>query len=395
VTNEIEHYASLLAESDSLIQVKKFDAAIARAGQAASMQPDDPRAFCLWSRALIGQDNYFDAAQKAQEAIRLDPNSAAGFRLKSLALMKQARRGPRGERTTLGQQSVEASREVVRLAPYDPNGYVGLAQALPLIGAFDEASAAAQEAIRLAPNSSAVWVAASLVALEAKNWDACITACRQALALDPNNYAALNNLGVALRASGKKRQGADALAQAVRVAPDSTTARRNLSSSGLYFARIVILIVLIPIGLIAHVGLSLYLIFAIGSNILIWKYPKVVLQLERWAAPIALRVAKAPREPSRIKNVGNSEDRSFDLDATQMSDQMWSSHNRHARFRNLILLMVAVTAWLLAAIFLFAVFMPSQSDKGSLGTTSAVFFAVAVVLTMAIIRRNRQKVKGR
>ena len=380
---------------DSLVQVKKFDEAIARARQAASLQPEDPRAFCTWARALSGQDNYSEAAEKAQEAIRLDPNGAAGFRVKSLALMKQARHGPRGERATVGQLAVEASREVVRLAPRDPNGFVGLAQALPLIGAFDEASATAQEAIRLAPNSPVVWVAAGLVALESKNWEACITASRRALALDPNNYAALNNLGVALRASGKKRQGADALAQAVRVAPDLTTARKNLSSSGLYFARIVILIVLIPIGLIAHVGLSLYLIFAIASNVLIWKYPKVVLRLERWAAPIALRVAKPPREHSRIKNEGNSENRSFESDVTQMSDQMWSSHNRHVRLRNLLLLMVTITAWLLAALFLFAVFMRGQSDKGSLGTTSFIFVAIATFLTSVIIRRTQQNDQGR
>ena len=54
---------------------------------------------------------------------------------------------------------VISAQEAVRLAPWDPNGYIGLAQALPLTGALHEAGEAIQEAIRLAPNSATTWAA--------------------------------------------------------------------------------------------------------------------------------------------------------------------------------------------------------------------------------------------
>ena len=287
-----ERVASLLAEADALIGVKRYGDAAERARAAISLAPQDPRPFCELSRARYGEGEYAEAAVMADEAIRVAPEYRRGFLLRSMALRSVAGQSSGGHRAALGHEAVTSAQEAVRLAPWDPNGHIALAQALPLTGAIAEADAAIQDAIRLAPDSASTWAAASRVALAAKNWNAAIAASHRSLAIDPNNYAALNNLGVALRASGKGREGTQVLAQAARAQPDSPTARRNLTRAGLNVMRVAILIVLIPLGFLAHVGFGLYVLFAIGTNVVLAKSPGLVLRLERWGAPIALFLAR-------------------------------------------------------------------------------------------------------
>jgi tetratricopeptide (TPR) repeat protein len=278
----------LVAQADALISVKRFAEAADRAQAAIGLAPQDPRPYCELSRALQGQGRHAEAAEIAEEAIRAAPSEPRGFLLRSMALRSVAGRSTGTHRTAVGLEAVASAREVVRLAPWDPSGFVALAQSLPLTGAIGEADRAIQEAIRLAPDRASTWAAASRVALAAKNWSAAIVASNRSLAIDPHNYAALNNLGVALRMSGRGREGTEVLARAARLQPDSPTARRNLSRAGLNVIRVAVLILLIPIGFLAHVGIGLYVLFAIGGNIILSKYPSLVLRFECWTVPVAL-----------------------------------------------------------------------------------------------------------
>jgi hypothetical protein len=107
------------------------------------------------------------------------------------------------------------------------------------------------------------------------------------------------------------------------VQPDSPTARRNLSRAGLNVIRVVVLVLLIPIGFLAHVGLGLYVVFAIGSNIILVKNPSLVLRLERWGAPIALFFAKHRRHHVSPHADGAIED-AFAL-GSEFDDRPWSA----------------------------------------------------------------------
>ncbi len=279
---------AFLREAEALLDVRRYAEAVDRAREAMARAPDDARAYQVWSRALYGQEEFVEADHMAAEAIRLAPNDPLGYRLRSRTLATMARHESGSARSHLAEDAVSAARQAVQLAPFDPNGHLVLAEALSLAKNNLEANTEMNEAIRLAPNSVGTWVTASLVAIGARNWNGAIDACQRALAIDPNNYAALNNLGVALRASGKRRDGTQVLARAAAVEPDSTTARKNLSRAGIRIARIVVLVVLIPIGFITHAGLLLYLVFAVGSNWFISRRPDLVLRAERWAAPLAL-----------------------------------------------------------------------------------------------------------
>ncbi len=310
--------AALLAEADALIRLRRYGPAAERARQASALAPLDYRPFCEWSRALYGAERYHEAGEMADEAIRLAPTTAVGFRLKATALSTLARTSG-SDRKVIGRAAVTAGREAVRLAPADATGHIVLAQALPLVGALREADASMQRAIALAPNAAATWVAASLVALSAKHWRAAVDACQRALAIDPDNYAALNNLGVALRAAGRGRAGNEALARAARVDPDAPTARRNLSRAGIYVIRAVVLVLLLPLLLVAHVGFLLYLAVVIGSNLLISRNPGLVSRMERWAAPVALRLSKHSDGP--VEQTGRS----------GRGWRRWGSHREESR----------------------------------------------------------------
>jgi hypothetical protein len=310
----------------------------------------------------------------------LAPHDPTGFRLRCNALSTLAREGPRSDRTRIGQEAVTSAREAVRLAPSDPNTHIALAQALPLIGNNLEANTAVKNAIRLAPNSSATWVAASVVALGARNWNLAIDASRRALAIDPDNYAALNNLGVALRASGKKREGSQVLAQAASTQPDFLTARRNLSRAGLNVVRVGIMILLIPIGFLAHLGFGLYFVFAIASNVVISRSPKLALRLERWGAPIAL-FSSVPNGTGGVKG----------LAASDGLERPWPERMESHLVGTSVVLVCAIAGWCIALVFLVILTMPTQGRLWIL-LVAVVFAALASWPTFVVIRRKRREI---
>ncbi len=385
-----DQVGALIAQSNALLAVNRFGAAAERASDAARADPNDPRAYWAWSLALNGDGQFAEAGRMADESIRLAPESAQGFRLRSMALSSLARSLPKSERGRLGQEAVISAREAVRLAPHDANSHLSLAGALTVTGELSEADRAIHEVLRLAPNSAAAWVTASLVALSAKNWDAAIKASRRALEIDPENYAALNNLGVALRASGKNRKGTRVLAEAARANPDERMARQNLSRVGLRIVRVAILLLLLPLVFFTQSGIVLYLAFAIGSNIAISRNPALALRLERVGAPVALFFAgRSPEKPTRPKP--GRRDRGTDAAAMERPWSAMDGHRMHT-FNNPVLIFCAVAAWMVALIAAVGLVLQG-TDKAALAFAFAGF-AVVGALPLLIVRRRRQKGKA-
>ncbi len=376
---------ALVDEAEALVDVRRYGEAIERAQEAARRAPQDPRPFQAWSRALLGDDQFDGAARMAEESIRLAPDDAIGHRLRSRALVHLAVQERGASRTHNAGVAVATAREAVRLEPSNPNSHLVLAEALSLANGHAEADAEVQKAIRSAPNSVATWVTASWVALRAKNWSSAITASQRALALDANNHAAMNNLGVALRAAGKRREGSQVLANAARIDPDDRTARRNLSRAGVRTARLVVMVLLIPIGFVTHLGVTLYLAFAIGSNVLISRRPDLVLRAERWAAPIALffaRGAKAPgsSDPGAV-GVGS------ELRDTTGGD--WSATRGRQRIRPSVLMLVVVCAWAVTLVMVLVAFAVPGTDRLIAAVLVLACAGLALWPTLTLARRQR------
>ena len=296
--------SALLREAEALLDVRRYAEAMDRAREVMRRAPDDPRAFQLLSRALYGQEDFSGAARRRASRCGSPPTTRSGTAWPAGRWPPWPGTRWASARARLAEEAIGVAGQAVQLAPADPNGHLVLAEALSLAKRHPEAEAQMQLAIRSAPNSVATWVTASLIAIGAKNWVGAIEACQRALALDPNNYAALNNLGVALRASGQRSEGTQVLARAAAIEPDSTTARKNLSRAGIRIARLVVLVALIPLWFVANVGLILYLVFAVGSNVLISRRPDLVLRAERWAAPLALFFARGRRKGRPVRDGG-------------------------------------------------------------------------------------------
>jgi len=195
-----------------------------------------------------------------------------------------------------------------------------------------------------------------------------------------------NNLGVALRASGKKREGSQVLAQAARTQPDSLTARRNLSRAGLNVVRVGIMIVLIPIGLLAHLGLGLYFVFALVSNVVISRSPKLALRLERWGAPIALFFAKRSKDSSLIPNgTGRIEGR----DQGDALERPWPERMDHDAVGTGVVLICAIAGWCMTLVFLVFLATPIHG-RIWVALFALVFAAAASWPTVVFVRRKRR-----
>jgi tetratricopeptide (TPR) repeat protein len=379
---------ALLVESDSLADVKRFSAAAERAQDAARRAPEDPRPFWAWARALYGEGQFAEAARMADESIRLAPESAPGFRLRSISLSSLARTLPKDQRAPLGAEAVASAREAVRLAPANANCHLALAQALPLTGDVREADRAVQELLRLAPNNAASWVTASLVALAAKNWNAAISASKKALEIEPENYAALNNLGVALRASGKSREGTRVLAEAARTNPDAHLARQNLSRAGLSIVRVAVLILLLPLLFLTGAGWLGFIALSLGSNIAISRSPALALRLERIGAPVALFFAGKSRE---VPAADLSSPRGHRKRKAAQEERPWSAtagHSMHT-LGNPVLIFCAISAWSVALVLLIGVVVPG-SDKLGLAIGFVGFAALGALPAWVVRGRKRQ-----
>jgi tetratricopeptide (TPR) repeat protein len=379
-----ERVRSLVAQADALIGVRRYREANERARQAAALAPHDPRVFSSLSRAQFGLGDYADAVQTAKERIRLDPTSSVGFQLQAAALTALAKRQHGTERTRLGDEAVAAAREAVRLGPRDPNAHIRLAEACCVARHAQEAHDAVEEAIRLAPNSAGTWVAASLVAIAVKKWQVAISASQKALAIDPSNYAATNNLGVALRGAGKRRRGIRVFAEAARIDPDAPTARNNLTRTGVNVARIVIMVLLIPIGFIAHIGLALYIVFALASNVLISRYPDTVNRMERWAVPIVLFFTRSDSDGDLAESVPQVSWEEVTANAA------WPE-TAPRDYAGPALVVVAIFTWAMTAIIILVAvkFGSPGADKFVLAGVALGLAALAMWPTLVLRNRRR------
>ena len=220
-----------------------------------------------------------------------------------------------------------------------------------------------------------------------RDWNAAIEACHKALAIDPDNYAALNNLGVALRASGKKGAGSKALARAARAQPDAPTARRNLSRAGLNIVRVAIMLLLIPIGLSRTCGvLDLCSRLRYRQQHRSPKNPKLVLRLERWGAPIALFFANR-REDGQISmqsGSGRVQD-GVPLSSFHSSDEEWPQLRVRHAIGTTVVKSSAIAGWCMTLVLIVIVPISSQGRLW-ISLAALLFAGLAAWPTIVVVR---------
>jgi hypothetical protein len=218
--------------AEALIELRRFDEAVAVLSRAMSIDHDSPRGWCLLAQAQLGLLNPEAALQSAGRAVSLAPDLEWAHRLASLALSRLGRHG----------DAVGAARESVRLDPGGWRGLTRLAQALiPATSDRHEARLTAARAQEAAPLIADTHIAVGFVEAAAGQRKAAVAAYHKALEIDPDNTVAHNELArLHLRAgtAGGLARAAMGFATAVQTDPRASVSRHNLDVTvGTFLAR--------------------------------------------------------------------------------------------------------------------------------------------------------------
>jgi Flp pilus assembly protein TadD len=221
-----------LLRAEALIDLHRYDEAVAVLTRAISLDHDAPRSWCMLSQAQHGLGDPGEALRSAGHAVSLAPDLEWAHRLASLALSRLGRHG----------EAVAAAREAVRLDPGSWRGLTRLAQALvPATPDRREARVMAERARELAPLVPDTHVAVGYVEAAAGNRKGAIAAYRKALEIDPGNTVAHNELArMHLRSAtaGSLAKAATGFATAVQTDPRASGSRYNLDIAvGTFLAR--------------------------------------------------------------------------------------------------------------------------------------------------------------
>jgi Flp pilus assembly protein TadD len=212
---------------DSLIDLGRYDEALALLGPMLAHDPDDGELHGLHARVLLGLDDSEGALAAGNRLVMLEPDEAWGHRICAAALQN------------LGNHAAatEAAAAAVRLAPNDwqsHRAYATSAMGIPAL--MQHAYAAAQRAVQLGPHEPNAHFVLGLVAETLRYDNQAIAAYRRTLELDPNHAGALNNLNL-FENRWSLTRAAHGFAAALTSEPDSEVARQNLDLLAVRFFR--------------------------------------------------------------------------------------------------------------------------------------------------------------
>jgi tetratricopeptide (TPR) repeat protein len=206
-----------LARAEVLVELQRWEDAIALLGRVVASDPSAARPRCLLAQALLGAGKPKAALEQARLASASDPNHEWPHRLQSIALHSL--------RDFV--RAAAAAREAVRLAPTLASPYIVLVEAELALRHLAGAMAAADKAVELAPGLFSAHLARGRVELAKHHNRAAEDHFREALRLDPQSAAALNDLGRAMLGRGRFRAGVAYFGQASRLNPHNDVFRRN------------------------------------------------------------------------------------------------------------------------------------------------------------------------
>lgn len=246
----------------ALLAARRPEEAIGVFLQAVAADPSNVQNLCQLSLAYLQAGLFPESLAAANDAAVAGPTSDWPQRLRASALLKMG----------IPESARSAAREAVKLAPVSSDSYLMMAEAEAANHDLKEARAAAEHARDLAPRRAAPYVTLSMVALRARRWPEAEAQARQALAIEPENTHALNNLGLALRYQGRRREAVHYLGTASRLDPRNPLYRRNAKRAAAGFGGAGVLAVLLLAWFVAGgvlffvVGLACAVVLALLSR---------------------------------------------------------------------------------------------------------------------------------
>lgn len=216
--------AAVQQRVSSLLQLGRFEQALAMLGPALAQAPDEPVLIRQAAVALLELDRPDEALRQLTHAVALTPSDPALYRLMSLAYRQQGDAGA----------AYRAAVESTRLDPYAAASHLQVAASAVLCGDQATAVHAAEYAVQLEPDD----VDTHLVLAETLHPDGVRPPkadlariedhLRRALQLDPDNPAALNGMARLAMARGQYAKAAGHLSSSVRAAPQLEVLHQNM-----------------------------------------------------------------------------------------------------------------------------------------------------------------------
>jgi tetratricopeptide (TPR) repeat protein len=179
--------ANDLNASFRLYQAGRYQEAIMAAKAALKADPSSADAYNNLAVTYAALRMWDDAAQNAQEALRINPNYQLA-RNNLIWIMQEKQKAP---------SSPPASSNSPAAQPY-----VTLSVQFYQAGKFSECITAANQAIKLDPQLAEAYNNLAACYASLRNWDGAIRAANQAVLLKPDFQLAKNNLAWALQQKG-------------------------------------------------------------------------------------------------------------------------------------------------------------------------------------------------
>ncbi|NWG20191.1 MAG: tetratricopeptide repeat protein, partial [Chloroflexi bacterium] len=111
-------------------------------------------------------------------------------------------------------------RQIITLAPDNPEAHYQLADALATLARYDEALTAIDAALRLLPDNTDVLVLKASIQYDADDVSQALETIEHALEIEPQNVDALRSKAEMLRLQGRAKEALRLFERALRVAPD-------------------------------------------------------------------------------------------------------------------------------------------------------------------------------
>lgn len=209
------------AQAKALIDLGRHGDAIPLLHRSIGRTPDDPVPRCLLALCLLNLQRSTEAEAMARSAIAVAPNAEWPHRIRSLTLRAMRKR----------KEALDEAQQAVRLEPELAVAHAVLGMMQLANRKFDEATRSAEDVIRLGPELVEGHALLADIALARHRWRDAETLYHRALAIEPDNWALMNNLGLALKRLGRRREAVEAFENAARLNPRAELARNNLFSN--------------------------------------------------------------------------------------------------------------------------------------------------------------------
>lgn len=216
-----DHASDLLARADVLIDAGRSRDALPLIRQARAADPQSARACCFQAMAHINLEEWREAREPAEAAVRLEPDAEWGQRLRAIALLN------------LGQTraALQAAEAALRLCPELREALHITLRCQWALGKKREARETAARLLKVAPEWSATHDFYGKMALDERKWKEAEPHYRRALELNPQSWTAMHNLGLALKAQGRRKEAIECFHLAAKIDPQRQLIQTNLKQA--------------------------------------------------------------------------------------------------------------------------------------------------------------------